>query len=44
VLAPADQRVARDYLLVARAPRPSGLPLAAASAHWRLYGRCPARG
>jgi hypothetical protein len=44
VLAPADQRVVRDYLLVRRAPRPSGLPLAATSAHWRLYGHCPARG
>jgi hypothetical protein len=43
VLAPADQRVVRDYLLVRRAPRPS-LPLAARSAHWRLYGRCPSRG
>jgi hypothetical protein len=43
VLAPADGRVVRDYLLVRRAPRPAGLALAASSEHWRLYGRCPAR-
>jgi hypothetical protein len=40
-LAPAGRREARDYLLVDRVPRPpAGRPVAA-SAHWRLYGRCP---
>ncbi len=40
VLAPADQRVVHDYLLVSRAPAPRGLPVTATSDHWRLYGRC----
>jgi hypothetical protein len=43
VLAPADGRVVRDYLLVRRAPQPAGLALTASSEHWRLYGHCPAR-
>jgi len=42
-LAPAGRREARDYLLVDRVPRPpAGAPVAA-SAHWRLYGRCRGR-
>ena len=40
VLAPADGRVVRDYLLMGRVPRPARLPVVAASRYWRLYGRC----
>jgi len=39
-LAPAGPREARDYLLVDRVPRAPAGPPVAASAHWRLYGRC----
>jgi hypothetical protein len=41
-LAPAGPREAREYLLVDRVPRPPAGPPVASSAHWRLYGRCPA--
>jgi hypothetical protein len=41
LLAPRDQRVAREYLLLHGAPRPPrGMAVSATTDHWRLYGRC----
>jgi hypothetical protein len=41
LLAPRDQRIAREYLLLHGAPRPPrGMAVSATTDHWRLYGRC----